>query len=359
MAIRIILAGGGTAGHVEPALAVADAIRQLRSDATCIFLGTETGLESRLVPARGFELRTISKVSMPRSLNVQSISFPFRLVNSVQEAKSALAGADLVIGFGGYVSASAYLAARLLKIPIAIHEANAKPGWANRLGRYFATVVAVNFASVQKSWDGSIVTGMPIRDSIAELARSTSSERAQMRKRALAEWGFSDEKPVIAIFGGSQGSRHINTVIADFLKSPSANDFQIIHSVGLANELPVARSGYLPLPYFDNMAQIYGAADLLITRSGAVTCSEISVVGRYAILVPLPHGNGEQISNAQALVDQGRATAVADRDFTAQWLNVNLGRALIAARAVQGRDDSSDGDAARRIATLALSSVNL
>ena len=355
MTYRVVLAGGGTAGHIEPALAVADALSAKRVNVTCEFLGTNGALETLLVPKRGYRLRIIPKVVLPRHISIQSILFPFQLVRALVAALRQLRGVDALIGFGGYVAAPAYLAATITRIPIVIHEANAKPGWANRLGRHFAEVVAVNFDGVRRQWPSAVLTGMPIRQSIASLTRI--HERESFRKLHCDTWGFDPEKPVIAVFGGSQGSRHINEVISHFISEPAMQnkDLQIIHAVVVNNALPEKRDGYLPLPYFHDMAAIYGSADLLITRSGAVTCSELATVGRFSILVPLPHGNGEQFHNAQALVDQGAALAVANDDFDADWLCGNLNIALDKARAFQSHNAGLNIDAADRIADLALS----
>jgi UDP-N-acetylglucosamine--N-acetylmuramyl-(pentapeptide) pyrophosphoryl-undecaprenol N-acetylglucosamine transferase len=355
MTYRVVLAGGGTAGHIEPALAVADALVAKRKDLSCEFLGTNGALETLLVPKRGYRLRTIPKVVLPRQLRIQSIFFPIQLVRAFLAALRQLKGVDALIGFGGYVSAPAYLAATIKKIPIVIHEANAKPGWANRLGRHFAEVVAVNFEGVRRQWPSAVLTGMPIRQSIASLAQLRDKD--SFRKLHCDTWGFDPAKPVVAVFGGSQGSRHINDVIAEFNSQfkPQGSDLQIIHAVGVNNPLPEKRAGYLPLPYFHDMAAIYGSADLLITRSGAVTCSELATVGKFSILVPLPHGNGEQFDNARALVEHGAAIAIANDEFDADWLRSNLNSALEKAKAFQSLDTGLNIQAADRIADLALS----
>lgn len=354
MAQRILLAGGGTAGHIEPALAVADEIKRARPESICEFLGTDGALEQLLVPSRGYPLRTIKKVTLPRSLNAQTLFFPFRLIYSVLQAMKFLQGANLLIGFGGYVSAPAYLAAVIKRVPIMIHEANAKPGFANRLGRVFAAVIAVNFESVRREWSGAVLTGMPIRESISAI--NQLSDLKGFRSSQCSNWGFDPEKPIVAIFGGSQGSQHINQVVKEALAE--LQDIQIIHAVGINNELPKAQNGYLPLPYFQDMPAIYGAADLLITRSGAVTCSELAEVGKYAILVPLPHGNGEQITNAQALVDEGAALMIADAEFSASWLVGNIRQALDKAKLFKPQNLSRNKDAAKRLAELAFQEVD-
>ena len=358
MALRILLAGGGTAGHIEPAIAVADAIRRTLPDAECIFLGTEDGLENLLIPKAGYQLKKIRKVAMPRSINVGTLLFPFRMFGAVSSTLRALQGADIVIGFGGYISAAAYIAARIKKIPIVIHEANAKPGWANRLGRHFATVVAVTFEEVQQVWPGSIVTGIPLRESVTSLQSMNAQERSEFRRLHCESWGFDPNRPVVAIFGGSQGSQRINSVIERYLgEKNDHSEIQYLHAVGVNNPLPEKKHGYLPMPYFHEMAAVYASADLLVTRSGAVTCAEIATVGTYAILVPLPHGNGEQVTNADALVRQGRAISVANDLFTSRWLMERLPEALTAAKATGHLTSAVHVGAAERIAQLALDVV--
>lgn len=353
MAHRFIVAGGGTAGHIEPALAVADAIMDHDSSATCEFLGTDGGLEKLLVPNRGFLLRTIPKVILPRKLSLSSTLFPLRLLFAIAKTFREIRGATALIGFGGYVSAPAYLAAYLQRIPIVIHEANAKPGWANRLGRHFARVTAVNFAEVQRAWPSAVLTGMPIRKSLASVV--TMQDRSSFRRLHADTWGFDSNRPIVAIFGGSQGSVHINKVVAEYVAGGC--DVQIIHAVGINNPLPHARPNYLPMPYFHDMAAIYGSADLLITRSGAVTCSELAAIGKFSILIPLPHGNGEQVDNARSLVAQNSALMVSNEEFTSSWLRENLGRAIETAARNTHHGDATNLHAADRIAELTLELV--
>ncbi len=350
MSQRILLSGGGTAGHIEPALAVADEIRKINPKLVCEFLGTNGALEQMLVPKRGYQLHTINKVVMPRSLGVKNFLFPFQLALSITQALRTMRGVSLVIGFGGYVSAPAYLAAFLRKIPIVIHEANARPGWANKLGRRFAQIVAVNFDSVRREWPGSVLTGMPIRESISAL--HNIKDKSEIRARSCQEWGLDAKRPIVAVFGGSQGSLHINQVIKDSL--PHLSEIQILHAVGIKNELPEATNNYRPMPYFHDMAAIYASADLLITRSGAVTCSELTSLGKYAILVPLPHGNGEQFDNAMALSANGAATMVKDSDFNAAWLSTNIEAAIQKALSFAPKQMGANSDAAKRIAELAI-----
>jgi len=358
MALRILLAGGGTAGHIEPAIAVADAIRKINPDAECIFLGTEGGLENLLIPKAGYQLRKIPKVTMPRHVTVSLFLFPVRIAAAISQARRAIKDADIVIGFGGYISASTYIAAKLSGIPIVIHEANAKPGWANRLGRHWAKVVAVTFDEVRQSWPGSILTGIPLRESIVAIQSMSARDRREFRLLNCESWGFDPNRPVVAIFGGSQGSQRINQVVSDFRRSSQSGiDAQIIHALGVTNPLPDRAPDYLPMPYFHEMAAVYASADLLMTRSGAVTCAEIATVGTYAILIPLAHGNGEQVTNAQSLVRQGRAITVANEEFSAPWLKGKLKEALASAEATGNLTSAVHVGAAQRIAELALGAI--
>lgn len=354
MAHRFIVAGGGTAGHIEPALAVADALVELDSTAICEFLGTDGGLEKLLVPKRGYRLRTIPKVTLPRTISLSLFIFPLRLAAAIGKTFREIRGADVVIGFGGYVAAPAYVAAFLQRIPIVIHEANAKPGWANRLGRKFARITAVNFADVQHRWPGSVLTGMPIRKSLAGVI--ALNDRESFKKLHAESWGFNPTLPIVAIFGGSQGSAHINQVVAEYVKT--GTEIQIIHAVGINNPLPASQKNYLPLPYFHDMAAIYGSADLLVTRSGAVTCSELAALGKFSILIPLPHGNGEQVDNAKSLVKKGAGVMVTNADFSAPWLRENLSTVLKSAAAFTSTPDLTNIHAAHRIAQLALELVS-
>lgn len=356
MTHRVVLAGGGTAGHVEPALAVADSLRKFDTSLQLDFLGTKSGVESALVPQRGYKLLTIPKVALPRRLTLSALTFPFALLHSTFLAARKLRGADLLIGFGGYVSASAYLAARFLRIPTVIHEANARPGWANRLGLRSAKVIAVAFSNLATRWPNSTLTGMPIRASIAALANLDDAARRELRAASAAKLGLDASRPIIAIFGGSLGSLRLNQAIQEFL-NVDLGDLQIIHALGRANPLPPARPGYKPMAYFEDMPAIYGATDLLITRSGAVTCCELMTVARYAILVPLPHGNGEQSENAARLVESGIAIAVPDGEFDGDWLRTNLLPVLKSARECQVRSSQLHIAAADEIARLALARI--
>ena len=350
--MKIVLAGGGTAGHVEPALAVARTWRANHAGDQIEFLGTKSGLENQLVPAAGFNLSHISKVVIPRKISLSLFVAPTTLTQAFLEARGVLKGADLLIGFGGYVSAPAYLAARSLKIPIVIHEANAKPGLANRLGALFTNHLAVAQPVKSGKLSRALITGLPLRSDVSKALKASGSDWAAARSKAKAALGMSASEPVIAIFFGSQGSVALNKVIADSLPIFEKNGAQLLHAVGKSNQLPKAGPDYKPVSYLDDMASTYLAADLIIARSGAVTCSEVNALGKYALFIPLPIGNGEQKVNARLVTEQSRGEIIDQSEFTSQWIEKHLDRLLKNCEMASPAGNTSDLHASEKIVAL-------
>lgn len=348
----IVFAGGGTAGHIEPALATARAWREEHPQDRCIFLGTPTGLENALVPAAGFELFNIEKVAMPRRLNLDAIALPVRLMQAVKSARQVIKGTDLLVGFGGYLSASAYLASYFARVPIVVHEANAKVGWANRLGASLTRHIAVARPIASGSFSRAVVTGLPLRADVKAAYLAASSDWHRARVAAKSEMGWDEEKPSLLILGGSQGSTFINSQIAQALPALDAMGIQILHSVGRTNELPSDFGNYKAVAYITDMATAYLAADVVLARSGAVTCAEVGALGRMAVFVPLPVGNGEQARNADDLVSKGRAIVVSQRDFSSQWLVDHIDEVLERSRRLPEVGLNQDLDAEGRIVAL-------
>lgn len=314
-----LLAGGGTAGHVNPLLALADEIMSQPGKHKVIALGTAEGLESRLVPLRGYQLLTVPRLPMPRKPNLYALKFPFAFSNSVAMVKQYLLDheIDVVVGFGGYASAPAYRAAKLLKIPYVVHEANAMPGYANRVGAKNASAVAVTFANTKL--ENATVTGMPLRAEIATLRKS--------KKRAeAAEFFGADAKAVtVLVTGGSLGAKRINDTIEQSRKLFQAAGIQILHIVGdRAGLEPLKEDGYIRVKYCDRMDLALASADFVIARAGAATVSELAAVGLPSVLIPYPVGNGEQKLNAEELVANGGALMVEDAQFTQDYVAQNL-----------------------------------
>ena len=324
---RILLVGGGTAGHVEPALAVADWLLTNSEDVSCEFVGTKSGIEMDLVPEAGLKLHFIMKSPLPRKFNLASLLWPYKFIISIFQALRIVRSADLLIGFGGYVSAPCYIAAQLSRIPVVIHEANAIPGWANKLGINFAKLTFTAFASTSKfggKWSAAKLAGMPIREEIYAISSLSKSERSAKWDATYRKLELDRSNRTIFIFGGSLGAQSINAAVASALTELLNRGFNVIHAVGQNNELPKSRPGYAPLSYITNMADMYIASDFVISRGGAVTCAELDSANSYALIVPLPIGNGEQLANAQDLVDKGSAKICLNSEFTADWLLSNI-----------------------------------
>ena len=324
----IVFAGGGTAGHVEPALAVAREWMKAHPSDRCIFLGTREGLEATLVPAAGFELSLITKVRIPRKFSLALLKVPQSLMGALLESRTAINGASLLIGFGGYVSAPAYLAARVSGIPIVIHEANAKPGLANRMGALLTPYLGLAQPIGSSRFRTAEITGLPLREDVAAALKSAEGRWDQVRREARESLGFKVDKPLLFIFGGSQGSVAINATINSIQKYCDDKSIQMLHAVGKSNTLPTATKSYKPVSYVSDMATAYLAADLVIARSGAVTCSEVGALGRYALFVPLMIGNGEQRVNANELIAINRAEVINQEQFSSEWFTNNIDRLL-------------------------------
>lgn len=312
---RVLLAGGGSAGHVSPLLATAARIREQAPQAQIVVLGTASGLEADLVPAAGFELVTIEKVPFPRRPGGAAVRFPARLAGSVREVRALLRdrGIDVVAGFGGYVCPPAYLAAAASRIPLVVHEANRRPGLANRLG-------AVRAAAVLTALDGTRLRGarrigMPMREGIAHL------DRAARRDGAVQEFGLDPARPVLLVTGGSLGAQRLNDAVCEAAPAFLEAGAQILHITGRGKaEDLTPRPGYRVVEYVRAMEDAYATADLALTRSGAGTVCELTAVGLPAVLVPLPIGNGEQALNGQDVVSAGGALMIEDAQITASRL---------------------------------------
>lgn len=310
-----LLAGGGTAGHVNPLLAVADRLRDREPDASVLVLGTREGLESRLVPDRGYELLTIARLPFPRRVNADAFAFPSAFRRAVEQTKTYLRDAhvDAVVGFGGYASAPAYRAARALDVPLSLHEANAKPGIANRLGARYTRSVGVAFRGTRlphSTW-----VGMPLRREIEQLDRHTA------RAEALDYFGLEPGRRTLLVTGGSTGARSINRTVFDSAARVLGAGWQVLHIAGNGSELEdPGLPGYRLIKYCDRMDLAIAIADLAIARSGSGTVSEFAAVGLPAVFIPYPVGNGEQRFNAADAVAAGGALLLADRDFTPSWV---------------------------------------
>jgi UDP-N-acetylglucosamine--N-acetylmuramyl-(pentapeptide) pyrophosphoryl-undecaprenol N-acetylglucosamine transferase len=356
--LSVVLAGGGTAGHISPLLAIAHAIREARPGARLLAVGTPNGMEARLVPAAGVDLATISRVPFPRKPSLDLLRLPGRLAGAVKQAGVILdeAGADVLVGVGGYVCTPMYLAARRRNIPIVLHEANTRPGLANRVGARLGATVAVAFAATRLP--GAVHVGMPMRREVSGL------DRAAARADARTSLGLDPRQPTLIVTGGSLGAQSINRTIAASVAALAEAGIQTLHITGRdksvhdADGKPLVAPGYRQVEYVDGMESVYAAADVLLARAGAATVCEVAAVGVPAVFVPLPIGNGEQALNAAGLVDAGSALIVADNAFTPEWVRRNVIPLLLDGGRLAGMAASARElgvrDADRRMAGLVL-----
>ncbi|MFS0884752.1 undecaprenyldiphospho-muramoylpentapeptide beta-N-acetylglucosaminyltransferase [Aeromicrobium sp. 179-A 4D2 NHS] len=315
--MRVLLAGGGTAGHTSPLLATAAVLAEAGDDITC--LGTPKGLEVTLIPEAGFPLELVPPVPLPRRPNADLVRLPANLRRTVKATLGVIdrVRPDVVVGFGGYVSVPAYLAARRRKLPIVVHEGNALPGVANKLGARLTTHVAVSFPDTDLR--GATYTGLPIRRQIADL------DRDALRDEGRRYFGLDADRPTILVTGGSQGARRINTTMAAASRDLAAAGVQVLHAAGRPEEVELDRRAgdppYVVERYIDRIDLAYAAADLVVCRSGANTVTEVAAVGLPAVFVPLPIGNGEQALNAHPVVGAGGGLLVEDAAFTPAWVD--------------------------------------
>ncbi|MCQ9164263.1 MULTISPECIES: undecaprenyldiphospho-muramoylpentapeptide beta-N-acetylglucosaminyltransferase [unclassified Arthrobacter] len=323
-ALSVVLAGGGSAGHVSPLLAIAGAIRTRVPGAAILAVGTADGLESRLVPAAGHELATIERIPMPRRPSPELLKLPGRMRRAVTRSKDILreAHADVLVGVGGYVCTPMYLAAKSLGVPIVIHEANTKAGLANKVGARYTSRVGTAFAAT-KIRNGRVV-GMPMRPAVASLDRTAAQGPARERL------GLDPGLPTLVVTGGSLGAVRLNRAVAGAAPALGAAGIQVLHITGNGKQVtgsegaPLTAPLYRQVEYVDAMEDAYAAADVLLCRSGAGTVSEVAAVGLPAVFVPLPVGNGEQARNAAELVAAGAALLVPDTQLDAAWIENNI-----------------------------------
>lgn len=359
--LSVVVAGGGTAGHIEPALAVADAVRALDGTARITALGTEKGLETTIVPERGYDLRLIPPAPLPRKIGADLARTPVRLARSVAAARKVLADveADVVVGFGGYVALPAYIAARghvrrRSRLPLVIHEANASAGIANKVGARWADRVLAAVADC--GLPDAQVVGIPVRRSLAGL------DRAAMRERARHYFGLDEAAPTLLVFGGSQGAQRLNDAVAGAAGPLGEAGVGVLHAYGPKNHIepqsPDGAPPYVGVGYLNRMDLAYAAADLVICRSGAMTVAEVSATGLPAVYVPLPHGNGEQELNALPVVQAGGGLLVPDGEMTAEWVATEvpalLGDPQRLAQMAVNAAVGGHRDAATRVASAAL-----
>ncbi len=351
MTTRILFAGGGTAGHVFPAVAVAHALTELAPDVEAVFAGTADRLEDRLVPAAGFRIHHVEALPLPRRLSPGLLKVPGGLLAAVRRCREIIAQEQAVaaVTFGGYVSFPVSRAAHTADIPLVIHEQNAVPGLANRFAGRWADRIAVTFPGSAERFahpDKVVVTGNPVRDEM--LALDLEARRAEARTR----FGLDPDIPTLLVFGGSQGARSLNRAIVKAHSLWSApGQLQILHAAGASLHGEAAAAWERAraeatgprvrcVDFIEDMGDAYAAADIVVCRAGATSIAELTALGRPAVLVPYPHATRDhQMHNARALAQVGGAQVIDDAELT--------GRRLVDAVEPWIADASARKDAAR------------
>ncbi len=312
----IALTGGGTAGHITPMRAVGESLLAAQPDTSLVIIGTEAGREKQLLPEGFGDIVEVQKLPFPRSLSMDALRFPRRFSRAVSSLRHHFRerSVDVVAGFGGYVAAPAYVAAWREKIPLVIHEANALPGLANRLGARLTSHVATCFPGTPLPHHVTI--GMPLPRHIVDM------DQEALAPEGYTFFGLDPAQPVLLITGGSSGAKKLNEALVEAVPRIVKRGWQVLHLVGPSLEVPQAMpGGYVAVDYCQQMELAYAVADMVISRAGAATVSELAIAGLPAILVPYHVGNGEQHRNARFLVKEGAALVVNQADVTPAYID--------------------------------------
>ena len=319
-----LVTGGGTSGHALPAIAIMDRLVAAGHDPAALhYVGTERGIEARLLPPTGYSFTLLDVVGLQRSFTRRNVAFVPKLVRATLRARALVRRLRpaVVVNVGGYASMPATVAARLCKVPVVVVSYDLVPGLASKLSARFATATAAAFPG--SSLPRAHPTGAPIRPEIIAI------ERSSQRAAARAELGVPDDRFLVVVFGGSLGAKALNEATATLVEHWSGRaDVAVHHVVGdrwLA-EVPPSREApggimYRVIGYEDRMPQLYAASDLMITRAGASTIAELAATGTPAIVVPWPDAaENHQLANARTLSDRGGAVLVEQHELTAERL---------------------------------------
>ncbi|MBX8937928.1 undecaprenyldiphospho-muramoylpentapeptide beta-N-acetylglucosaminyltransferase [Enterococcus gilvus] len=321
--MRILVTGGGTGGHIYPALAFIRYVQKIQPDSEFLYVGTHRGLENKIVPETGISFKTIKIQGFKRKLSFENIKTVQLFIESIKRSKEILREfkPDVVIGTGGYVSGSVVYAAARMKIPTIVHEQNSVPGITNKFLSRFADKVGICFPDAAQYFPESktVLVGNPRAQ---EVVTSGKSE-------VLEQYGLLPDIPTVLIFGGSQGALKINQAVIQALPQFSQKEYQVLYASGdrYYNEISerfdiekISRNLSLQ-PYIKNMTDVMANVDLLIARAGATSIAEFTALGLPGILIPSPYvTNDHQTKNAQSLVNAGAVKMIADADLTGDKL---------------------------------------
>ncbi|MBA2272586.1 MAG: undecaprenyldiphospho-muramoylpentapeptide beta-N-acetylglucosaminyltransferase [Actinobacteria bacterium] len=369
--MKVAIAGGGTAGHVNPAIALARALQMEHSAHAVSFIGTAIGAEATLVPGAGFSLSTIDVIGFDRAKPMTLPATGARAGRAIMQARAALtdSSADIVVGMGGYVSLPVCIAARSLRRPVVLHEQNIVLGLANKFARPWARAVAVSWMeTLRQAGRRAVMTGNPVTDELVGF------DATAVRTRAIGRWNLDPARMTLLVFGGSQGARCVNEAAAGLARLwKGATDRQVVHIAGSGaygavkaqvEQHAISPGGliYRVIDYLDGMLEAYAVADLALCRGGASTVAELTAVGLPSIIVPYPHHRDrQQERHARVLEDAGAAAMLPDAETTTERVAAEVERLFTdrAALLSMGIESAHLGhpDAARRLARLVAESA--
>ena len=337
--MKVIIAAAQTGGHINPGIAIANKIKKENKNAKIMFIGTTRGLENDLVPRAGFELKTIEAYGISRTINMKNIKNMFKTLKGFKDAKKIVKEfkPDIVIGTGGFICGPTILAATKYKIPTILHESNAFPGVATKLLSKKVNTLLVGFQDAVKRLPKAkkvVVTGTPTKISKVQLVN-------KQKEQITSELGLSSNLPIILIYGGSQGAKSINSTIIDIIETNENINYQIIWASGqkqyniIKDELKQKKidinkiKNVKILPYIYNMEEMINLADVVVSRSGAMTITEVSKVGKPAIFIPFPFATeNHQEYNAKVLENIGAAKIILDKNLNKETLTKVLDEML-------------------------------
>lgn len=330
--MKVIIAAAGTAGHINPGIAIANKIKQEEKDAEIIFIGTERGLEKDLVPRAGYELKTIDAYGLSRKISMENIKKMYKTFKGLGETKKIMKAfqPDIVIGTGGYICGATIVTAHKLKIPTVLHESNSFPGKAVRMLAKKTDTILVSFEDAIariKNAKRVVYTGTPVKIKKQEYGMNETN-------RILKELELNSIKPIIMVSGGSQGAQKINEAILEIIKAKRNKNYQMVWATGSKQFAIIKKAleedgmdiknieGMKIVPYIYNMEEVMNVADVMIGRAGAMTVTEICNLGKPSILIPLPNvSHNHQLHNAKVLENIGAAKIILNEALTGEKLH--------------------------------------
>lgn len=337
--MKVIVAAAGTGGHINPGIAIANKIKEKEPDSEIIFIGTDRGIENDLVPRAGYKLKTVEAYGISKKISVKTLKNNIKTIKGFSQAKKIIKefAPNVVIGTGGYICGGAISGAHKLGIPTVIHESNAYPGRATKFLNKKLTKILLGFKDAEKYFEDKsklVVTGNPTK---VKEEQFTKEEKTNI----LKQQGLNENLPTVLVFGGSQGAKAINDAMIPLIKQKKNSKYQIIWSVG-PKQYEIIKQEFLKddieidkienakiVPYIYNMSEIMNSVDIIVSRSGAMTITEISLVGKPAIFIPLPSRSANrQVDNAKVLENLKAAKIILNEEVNSENLSKSIDELL-------------------------------